>query len=213
MKGAIFDMDGVLFDTEALWQICWQKAAKERGITLPDSFRKDICGSSEKMPAIVSHYYHTDQPLPLIQEVYENLLKLRSKGLPEKAGIHTVLPALRKMGFKIAVASSSTKEMILQNLKEANIEIYFNEIISGQEVQHGKPAPDIFLLAAERLKLPAEECYVFEDAYNGIRAASAAKTKPVMVVDLSEPDGEMEKLAHFITYSLEEALEKMKEEM
>ena len=213
MKGAIFDMDGVLFDTEALWQICWNKAAARRGITLPDSFRKDICGSSEKMPAIVSHYYHTDEPLPLIQEVDEDLLKLRSKGLPEKEGIHTVLPALREMGFKIAVASSSPTELILQNLKEAGIEMYFDEITSGQEVAHGKPAPDIFLLAAERLKLPAEECYVFEDAYNGIYAASAANTRPIMVVDLSEPDEEMYRLSHFVTRSLPEALEKIKEEM
>lgn len=212
MKGAIFDMDGVLFDTEALWQKCWNQTAAEMNLTLPEEFKKEVCGSSDKMPSVIQKYYHVDDPYPVILRTYTRLKSLLEEDLPEKEGLHEILPELKAMGFRIAVASSSDTNTIRSNLMRSNTLQYFDAITSGQEVKHGKPAPDIFLLAAEKLNLPIEECYVFEDAYNGIRAAAKANSKPIMVVDLSEPDEEMKQSAHFIVYSLKEALKKIKEE-
>ncbi len=212
MKGVIFDMDGVLFDTEALWQKYWNLAAEEAGITLPAQFKKDICGSSDKMPSVVSAYYGVNDPMPIIMKTYGRLQEHLKRELPEKEGLHEALKELREMGFRIAVASSSPTENILANLERSNVREYFDVITSGQEVKNGKPAPDIFLLAAKRLGLPAEECYIFEDAYNGIRAASAAHGVPVMIVDQSEPDEEMERTAHFICRSLMDAVNKIREE-
>ena len=212
MRGAIFDMDGVLFDTEAIWQNIWNQLAAERGLTLPEQFKKDICGSSDKMPDVIRKYYQTDDYKPISDEGRRRFLAELDRNIPEKPYLHETLTQLKEMGFKIAVASSSNLDLIHKYLSSSNVTGYFDALTSGQEVVHGKPAPDIFLLAAERIGVPIEECYVFEDAYNGIKAAHKAGATPVMIVDLTEPDEEIAPLCHWVTYSLQETLEKIKEE-
>ena len=211
IKGAIFDMDGVLFDSEALWQRFWKEAAEKRGIVLPEQFKKDICGSGgDLMNTVVKKYYQVEDGWPIMYEVFENLQNYLKEHYPdEKPGLHEILKDLKVRGFKIAVASSSTHEMIERNLTHYHVRDYFDNITSGTEVQHGKPAPDIFLLAAERLGLSPEECYVFEDAYNGIKAASAAGARPVMVVDQVEPDETISALCFYVAHSLTEADHKL----
>ena len=111
--------------------------------------------------------------------------------VPEKPGIREMLDYLRAHGVKTAVASSSRLELIEHNLALAGIRDRFDALVSGEEVAHGKPAPDIFLLAAERIGCAPEDCYVFEDGANGIRAGASAGCTTAMVVDLSEPTDEL----------------------
>ena len=125
-------------------------------------------------------------------------------------GVKEILEFFRAEGFKMAVASSSPTKMIKRNLKTSGLEEYFSEVVGADMVENGKPAPDIFLLAAKKLGLPPEECYVFEDSYNGIRGGAAAGCRTIMVVDTAPPTDEMKKLCAGIFDNLSEALENIK---
>ncbi len=195
LKGAIFDMDGLLFDTEKVYQETWGELARERGIRLPEDFKYHICGTSGDLAyEVVSKYFHTADGRAIAEECYARVAEKVKTGVDIKKGVVEILGKFKEAGVKCAVASSSSMEVIAGNLARAGISSCFEAVASGPEVMNGKPAPDIFLLAAERLGLPPEECYVFEDAVNGILAADAAGMKPVMVPDLMQPDEKIRKL-------------------
>ena len=192
MKGAIFDMDGLLFDTENIYQETWNELAAENGVTLGADFVGDICGTSG------AHMKRVRQKL----KVY----------VPKKPGAEWIVKAFHDRGMRLAVASSSYPEQIESNLKLAGMREYFDAVVSGKEVEHGKPAPDIFLLAAERIGCTPETCYVFEDSENGIHAGKAAGCTAIMIPDVLVPSEEIKEIADGIYESLEaftvEVLEK-----
>ena len=192
MKGAIFDMDGLLLDSERLFQDAWRALAEERGIVLGDTFTAEISGSGqEQQKEILRKYYPGADPDALIAACKSRVYAMEETDLVLKKGAVELLETLRSSGFRCAVASSSPLEMVRKNLARTDILKYFGVTVSGEEVSRGKPFPDVFLLAAEKLGLPAEECYVFEDSMNGIRAAAAARCVPVMVPDLVQPAEEI----------------------
>ena len=208
MKGAVFDMDGLMFDTERLWQEEWKKEAEKMGIVLDPVFCKEITGTSgDLMLNIIAKYYNSEDPQRIADAVRCAVEDDLKRELPEKLGLHEILDHLQKKGYHIAVASSSPLDLIRDNLQRVGISGYFEAVCCGQDVKHGKPAPDLFLLAVERLGLKPEECYVFEDAYNGIRAAYAANCHPIMVPDTQAPTAEMEEKADHICRSLIEAIQ------
>lgn len=189
MRGAIFDMDGLLLDTERLYRESWVEVAKAFGQTPVPEFPAAVSGSSgEGMRRIVKHYYPAVDAQDFIQSCVDRVDRiLDQEGAPEKPGARVLLSCLRARGLRIAVASSSARERILANLRQAGIAAAFDAVVSGQEVERGKPEPDIFLLAARRLGLPPEECYVFEDSLNGVRSGMAAGCVTVMVPDQVPP--------------------------
>lgn len=188
MKGAIFDMDGLLLDSERLYQRCWHQLASDRGLTLPPDFASMITGSGPKKARLVlSRCYPGDDPEALTRECMAMMVELEKTDLQLKPGAADLLPALKKAGYRLAVASSSPKDMVHTNLVRTGIDGYFDALVSGDEVSRGKPDPDIFLLAAERLGLLPGECYVLEDSPNGLLAARAAGCTPVMIPDLVPP--------------------------
>ncbi len=212
MRGAIFDMDGLMFDTEMVWQKNWHAIADKMGVTLEDSFLMDICGSSGRdMERAVEKHYHVTDAKPIITECINQVHHDLEIEVIEKPGLHEILQWLKENDFKIAVASSSSREIIQRNLIKTNTLQYIDVYCSGQEVQHGKPAPDLFLKAASLINVPIEECYVFEDAYNGVRAGHAANAKTIMIPDRIAPNEEMEQKAYAICSSLLEALKQVKE--
>lgn len=200
-------MDGLLFDTEAIFQSVWQEKARELGRTLDEDFTRRICGSSGPVTqAVVTDYYGVEDPTAFIRDVNECVRRIEETYLPMKKGCVEILTGLREAGFKLAVASASRQPMIERNLAFNGIAKYFDEVVSSSQVERGKPEPDVFLYAAERLSLPPEECYVFEDSMNGIRAAYAAKMRPVMIPDLVQPTEEIRALCWGIFPDLSEAL-------
>ena len=211
-KGAIFDMDGLMFDTETIWQKCWSEVADEMNLELDPQFRKDICGTSgDLMASIIEKYYHVEDGHPIAKDVKQRVQNYLMIDVPEKPGVHEILEFFREKGVKIAVASSSTRGQIGRNLEKTGTSHLIDEIISGTEIEHGKPAPDIFLHAAAQLGLPAEDCYVFEDAYNGVRAGAASGAATIMIPDSLEPNEEMYRIAAAVYPSLlaaKEAIEK-----
>ncbi len=188
IKGAIFDMDGILFDTEKVFQETWQELAREYKVTLEENFMRVISGTTGKhMCEIVEKFYHVSDGAEIIEACKMRVRQKLLKNVPVKTGAYEILELLKKLGMKTAVASSSTKEQIEANLYQTNMYDFFDAVVSGTQVEHGKPAPDIFLLAAKMIGCKPEECYVFEDSENGVRASHASGAVTIMIPDLVEP--------------------------
>lgn len=206
LKGAIFDMDGLLFDTERLYRDMWVVLAKEYGQIPDPEFPKAVCGSNgEHMRDIIRQYYPDIDAASFQQACIDRVAAQLEKDVPLKPGLFEMLETVKNNGLRVAVASSSPMEVIQNNLKNAGAAGYFDAIISGTEVPAGKPAPDIFLISAEKLGLKPEECYVFEDSSNGIRAGAAAGCTTIMIPDLTEPTDELRTLCAAIYPSLDAA--------
>lgn len=187
-KGAIFDMDGLLFDTERLYQESWLVIAREWGIIPDPAFPTAVCGTSgAHMRDVVREHYPEVDAEAYIQACLSRVAHILETDVPEKPGIHELLTYLHAQGVKIAVASSSLAHVVENNLRNAGVWEYFDAVVTGEQVKRGKPEPDIFLEAAKRLGLHPEECYVFEDGINGTRAGLAAGCATVMIPDLTAP--------------------------
>lgn len=211
-RGAIFDMDGLLFDTERIFQQTWNEIAKEKNLYLSEEFASAISGTNGSyMCSVIEKYYKVSDGRKIRDDCMERVQKKLEVYVPKKVGVDEILQYFKKHSVHLAVASSSSKKQIENNLKRAGVRSYFEAIVSGTEVENGKPAPDIFLLAAEKIGCRPEECYVFEDSLNGIRAGYAAGCKAVMIPDLIAPTEEMYKLSSGIYETLVEARNKIEE--
>lgn len=195
MKGVIFDKDGILFDTESIYVRSWKKAGNTLGYPITNEICHEISGTSKTSQHSILHRHFPDIDS---EKTMELCLKYTSEEmsahLPEKPGVHEILEYFTQKGMKIAVASSSPKDQIIENLNRCGIKKYFDHIVSGMNLEHGKPWPDIFLLAAKKLGLPPEECYVFEDSFNGVRAGHKAGCKTIMIPDQEQPTEEIKQL-------------------
>lgn len=210
-RGAIFDMDGLMFDTEAMYQEVWNEIAAEMGFTLPQQFVFDVSGTSgELLKSVVSRYYHTDDPVSLFQRVVGTVEERLKTQVPVKPGLFEILEYFHEHNVKLAVASSSYPGIIQSNLRVSGTEQYFDEIISGSWVEKGKPEPDIFLLAASKLGLDPKDCYVFEDSNNGVMAGLAAGCTTVMIPDVVPPKEKIRNSDAVILSSLHEALDEIR---
>ena len=191
-KGAIFDMDGLLFDTERVFQETWHEIAKENNVVLDKSFLKTVTGTSgDRLHQVIEEFYHISDSKALVDDCTERVRKKLSVHVPIKEGAIEILDFFKRNSIKMAVASSSRMEQIESNLNIAGIKDYFDAVVSGTEVSHGKPAPDIFLYAAKKIGCSPEECFVFEDSENGIKAGHAAGCITVMIPDLMEASPEI----------------------
>nr|WP_317363718.1 GNAT family N-acetyltransferase [uncultured Blautia sp.] len=178
LKGIIFDMDGVLINSEPFHYQVWKEVLKKRGITLEYEIYKPCIGSTVQVLMRILHEHYgvdeKDDSLPL--EV-----KSLKQQMIEKQGYPPLIPHVKDMlerfheaGYQMAVASSSPQAYIENVTSYWGISSYFQVLVSGEHVEHPKPAPDIFLKTAGILGLLSEECMVIEDSENGCRAAKAA---------------------------------------
>ena len=187
-KGAIFDMDGLLFDTERLYKESWEVMAGQFGQVHNPEFPTAVAGTSGTgMVAVVRKYYPEVDSQAFIQGCMDRVAGIIRVSVPEKPWAREILTFFRDRNIPAAVASSSARELIENNLRLTGLTDCFAAVVSGQEVARSKPEPDIFLLAAEKIGVPPEECYVFEDGINGARAGVAAGCATVMIPDLMQP--------------------------
>ena len=210
-KGAIFDQDGLMFDTEAIFSLAWAQAGETLGLVIPDGFRAAVSGSGpEAAKQIIRNWIPDADPGALLELTYRISYEIQSRTLPEKPGLHEILDFFRANGVKMAVASSSHRLPIERNLERSGVRSYFEAVVTGEDVSRGKPDPEAFLTAAERLGLSPADCYVFEDSFNGVRAGHAAGCFTVMIPDLIQPDGEIAKYYDACCPDLLTAMEQIK---
>lgn len=194
----IFDMDGVIFDSERATLLCWLELSKEKNFeNIYEVFLKCTGTTMEKTKSIVLEAYGEDFPYDEYASLASKMYHARYDGgkLPVKKGVKDILEYLKENNKKIALASSSRKETVEKELRDAGIYSFFDEIVTGDMVNRSKPEPDIFLKACEAVGVKPDRAYAIEDSYNGIRAAFRGGLKPIMVPDLLEADDEMKKIS------------------
>ena len=203
--GVLFDMDGVIFDSETVSVQCWRKAADELGLEGIDSVYTRCVGTNiASSKAILTEAYgeRVDPAafLALTNRFYDEACA--ADGLPVKPGAPEILRALKEAGVPMAIASSTSRDYVTRELRESGLLPYFDAVICGDMVTKSKPDPEIFLKAAAALSVQPCDAVVIEDSYNGIRAAAAGGMHPVMVPDILPPTDEMRRLAEVILPSL-----------
>lgn len=191
-KGAIFDHDGLMFDTEIIFSRAWTQAGERLGVTVPAGLLTAVSGSCGEIQRRIIEEWLPDVDSRAFQALaYEISFDIQSRGVPEKPGLREILEYFRSQGVKMAVGSSSRRGPIEGNLARGGIRSYFETVVSEEDLSRGKPDPEAFLTAARRLGLSPTDCYVFEDSFNGIRAGHAAGCCTVMIPDLRQPDDEI----------------------
>lgn len=210
LKGVIFDMDGLMLDTEKLLVRFWRQAAAEFGYSM--SFENVLSIRS------LSRKYSVPFLKGLFGEQFE-FEQIRSRrialmndyidknGFDIKKGLFRLLEYLRDNSYRIAVATATDRERTLMYLGKINAAHYFDKIICGDMVKNGKPEPDIYITAASELGLAPCECAALEDSPNGIKSAYSAGCKAVMIPDLSAPDEEIRPMLSAVYDDLEQAID------
>ncbi|WP_207737618.1 HAD family phosphatase [Clostridium sp. D43t1_170807_H7] len=190
IKAVIFDMDGVIFDTEMVYLKVWSEVFEKYGYKMTKEIYASVLGTGrENVKKVFLSNFGSDLPIDdMYIEKDENLAKEIEKGVPLKPGVCEILEYLKENNFKIALATSALSERAFKQLKQANIESFFHDIVCRDEVRETKPNPDIFLKAADKLSIRPEQCIVIEDSSAGIEAAFNAGMLPFHVVDLKKAD-------------------------
>ncbi len=208
VKAIIFDMDGLLIDTENHSKVAWQTAARQIGESIDDETMYSLVGRHiEDCLDSLSKQMGKDLRKIGFMEKVDNIYfsNFMRHGIDVKHGVGNLLDRLAENQILRAVATSSEREIAPRKLRLASLAHYFDVIVSGCEVAKSKPAPDIFLLAAARLGVDPSDCLVLEDSYTGVRGAYAAGMRPIMIPDLLPPTEEMRELTVGIYPNLEEA--------
>ena len=184
ISAAIFDMDGVLVDSEPLHLVSTNEVLGRQGVKLTEEENRPYLGWNEPSywAALTERFQLEGDIDALIRERHESLVAWLRKELPVAEGIDDFLRDLGRHGLPLAVASSSERTLIDFILGEGRLRKHFAVVASGDEVERSKPDPEIFLLAAERLGKMPRECLVFEDSVNGALAAGAAGMSCVRVI-------------------------------
>ena len=209
----VFDMDGVIFDSERAVMNCWLEIAEKYGIeNIEEPYYACTGVNAARTKEIMLEAYGDDFPYDEYATEASKMYHERYDGgrLPMKDGVFEILEFLKSNGKKIALASSTRRETVINQLRDAKILDYFDEVVTGDMVTRSKPAPDIFLLACEKIGVKPERAYAIEDSYNGIRSSSAGKLRPIMVPDLLPANDEMKALAESVQLNLIEVVEYLK---
>ena len=199
IEAVLFDMDGVIFDTESIYLDIWTKVFQSYGYIMTKDVYISVMGRGRKnvIKTFVDLY---GEYLPIIQmykDKDEELMQVIDKGqVPMKVGVKEILTFLKENGYKVALATSAKRERAIKQLKMANIKELFDCIVCGDEVINAKPNPEIFLKAAEELSVKPENCIVIEDSPAGIESAYNANMVGIHVEDLKKADEIILKYCH-----------------
>lgn len=206
MFGVVFDMDGTLLDTQKVFIPAFDYASKLQNIKLQPNCLIDVCGMNDagRREYMLKNYPGIDTE-KFDKDIFEYAAE--HKVVKFKKGAMELLKFLKENGIKTAVASGSYTKDVVNNLSKLDATEYFDVLIGGEQVENGKPFPDIYLLAAKMLGIKSCDCFAFEDSPNGIRAASSAGMKCFGIEDVAPFDNEIKKVMYKELSSLDEAID------
>ena len=196
-NAVVFDMDGVMFDTESVCMKAWDTVGEEMGIGKAGYMVYKTLGmTAESAIKVLQNEFGVDFDARLFkQKGREFSYKYFDEfGVPEKPFLHETFNYLKNKGYKLAVASSTSSDSVFHHLNEKNITAYFDKVICGDMIKNSKPAPDIYLKACEELGENPTNCIAIEDSKNGILSAKNADMNVIMIPDLWQGDDDTDKL-------------------
>ena len=215
IKALIFDMDGLLLDSERIVQRSWNEAGAKLGIPhLGEHIRHTLGLNRKARNEYFKHAFGTDFPLEEFNRMTSAIFFsiVENTGIPLKPGAKELLEYAKEHGFKIAAATSSGREYAVKELADAGIWRYFDGGVFGDMIENTKPDPEIYLKACECVRTNPCECLALEDSPAGIRSAYADCLKVIAVPDLVQPDDEVLALTYRKLDTLHEVIPLLKEE-
>ena len=199
IEAIVFDMDGIMFDSERIVQRSWEEAGNQLGLehmgeTIYHTLGMNLAGRNHYFRNTIAKDFPCEEFAKQARIWFYKIVN--EEGLPMKNGARELLEYGKANGYRMAIATSSRREYALKNLKAAKIYDFFDAGVFGDMVQHAKPNPEIYLKACDSIGAAPANCIALEDAPAGIRAAYAAGMKPIMIPDLVAPTPEIEALLY-----------------
>ena len=218
MYNVIFDMDGVIFDSERAQLDCWKEISALYGLDMElvqKTYIRCIGTNIHQSTAIYKAAFEKILDENMVKKIWDESVALFRKRysdgrLPIKAGVTEILEYLQSGGISVGIASSTRKQTVERQIRSAGLSDYFVGFIGGDAVRISKPNPEIYLLACREFGFEPRSTFAIEDSYNGIRAANAAGMRPVMVPDIVPADDEMESLSERVCKDLFEVMDYLK---
>ena len=213
IKAIIFDMDGLMIDSERATFREYQKVLSTMNLEITEDFYKTLLGKTLKTAyeLFYKEYGNDFEVEEVIKQVHIGLAQnFEDNGVPVKKGLIELLTYLKDNNYKTIVATSSHRERVDKILSQAGLTEYFDDSICGDEVTNGKPNPEVFLKACKKLSVEPDEAIVLEDSEAGILAAHNANIKVICVVDMKYPDKEYEEKTYRILESSDQVIDLLK---
>lgn len=207
IKAIIFDMDGLMIDSERVTFECYQERLKDMNLTMDEEFYKTLLGKPIK--GIYQRFYDVygnDFPIEnVIQDVHQLMAeRFETEGVPVKKGLVELLHYLKDNNYKTIIATSSNRDRVDKILAQAKITEFFDDSICGDEVTKGKPNPEVFLKSCQKLGVNVDEAIVLEDSEAGIQASYDANIKVICIPDMKYPEKQYEEKTFKILKDLTE---------
>ena len=216
IKAVISDMDGVMLDSEKLYVRFWCEAGQFYDFPMETKHALGIRSMARPFAiAKLRSWFGDSFDYDKVRDKRVELMSahIAAHGIEAKQGADTLLRWLKQNGYRVALATATAPQLAMGYLKRVGLLGYFDEICSARQVPHGKPAPDIYLFAANRLGVLPQACLALEDSPNGVRSAAAAGCKTVLVPDLDDPYEELKELLFAKAENLEAVIELLKSQM
>lgn len=213
IKAIIFDMDGLMIDSERVTFECYQEILKGMNLTMDEEFYKTLLGKPLK--GIYQRFYDVygnDFPIEdVIKDVHALMAqRFETEGVPVKTGLKSLLEYLKTNNYKTIVATSSNRDRVDTILAQAQITDYFDDSICGDEVTKGKPNPEVFLKSCQKLGVSVDEAIVLEDSEAGIQASYDAGIKVICIPDMKYPEKQYEEKTFKIFKDLNDVTDYLK---
>ncbi len=211
-QAAIFDMDGLLLDTERVCMGIFEQACAAQNVRFQKQLYLSAIGrNAAGIEQTLRQGYGPELDYPALHEEWRKRYDavVKHQAIPVKAGVIELLTWLKAKQIPTAVATSTARETAQIKLKLAGLDVYFDNVTTGCEVTNGKPDPEIYLLAARRLGIAPQQCLAFEDSNNGVKASVAANMQTYQIPDLVEPSAEVIAFGHRIVPSMHHVLNEL----